>query len=765
MNQIPTILKGDDATGVSFSIAEGRNYAGCTLVVAYQGVTRTYSDLVPGESVAFDFTHDETASFRLGCYPVLARLIGADGSVETISNAEWRVKVTDVLAEVRPGDGFIVRRSFVPATDVGEIGSRFTLADVAAKVNELVRVLAQSSAVPALTAALACLSAFGAEVQTARLDGLYNDASVVTNVTFDGLVAGDYETVSNKAMNAAAAYKDASELISCSWERQGTTVKLLQRDSIAEWHEREQNTVREIAYDGAWFYRRYHFRLGPPPDWKYTNTTSRAATKLTFGEETFVRCDEVWGGDTNKYPVVYADAFAAVSNVAMNAAAQSNAFLRLSGGNVTNHVTVSSEDRNEDVLTLESSIEDTADAQLGFSWNGIDWWFIRNGSDILRLPRRTGTFALREDVDAIPPPDYSPANTTLVATIEEVAPEPDLSGYSTTGDLAALAAEVAPAVAAYPRVYSFMTGATNANFVVTNYQLTAEADDGRTHFDPADPDLDFATVPASLRLEDASSGTNRVVCDTRDWTVWYFAQKIGGAINTAFTNAVATCRAWCGFTATGLKNPVPDTLIVDVPNIWLMAGKTFEKHVAGTNSCWVIRSKDTVVPISDNSQSAGGFLELTDAFGKPYIRFNKSESYFIDPRGDGIEYDAATGAWCVAYPTKNKPKGGANAVLEGSATYPGKAVLKGEDDPDCPATITWTGSAGAWVMNAEPKAVGGVVPSLMILGAVIEVEGQDYIEYLRPMSIPHLLVDGVKIAPVVPATHPAGTTVTWKVVE
>lgn len=347
--------------------------------------------------------------------------------------------------------------------------------------------------------------------------------------------------------------------------------------------------------------------------------------------------------------------------------------------------------------------------------------------------------------------------TPLTAETADFAPS------SLASEVSALRDEIAPAVTAYPRVYAFMTGSTNASFSVTNYQLTAEADAERTHFDPSDPDLDFSTVPSSLRLEDFSTGTNRVVVDTRDWTVWYYAQKIGGAIAGAVSTAVNTCRAWVNFTATGLENPVPDTLIVDVPNIWLMAGKTFEKHVAVSNACWVIRSKDAVMPISDNAQSAGGFLELTDAFGEPYIRFNKTESYFVDPQAEGITN--TNGTWYIVYPTQTKPNGGANAAIEGSTTYPGKAVLKAEDDPDCPATITWTGGAGHWVMVAAPKLVGGVYPSKMFFGAVVEVQGQDYIEYLRPMSIPHLIVDGVKIAPQIPASHPAGTTISWKVVE
>ena len=341
------------------------------------------------------------------------------------------------------------------------------------------------------------------------------------------------------------------------------------------------------------------------------------------------------------------------------------------------------------------------------------------------------------------------SNAAAISTLGDSISTLSNTTSTVSSGLSQLADEVAPAVNGYARLYSFVTGSTNANFVVTNYQLTAEAEAARTHFDPSDPDLDFSTVPPSLRLEDASSGTNRVVVDTRDWTVWYYAQKIGGAMAEAVSTAVDTCRAWCGFTATGLENPAPDTLVVDVPNIWLMAGKTFEKHIAGSNAVWIIRSSGVVMPISDNSQSAGGFLELTDAFGTPYIRFKKTESYFVDPAADGVEYDSATGAWLVTYTTTTRPKGGANAVLEGSTTYPGKAILKDEDDPDCPATITWTGSANNWVMHAVPKQIDGAVPPKMFFAAVVEVQGQDYIEYLRPMSVPRLMFNGATYAPTV----------------
>lgn len=197
--KIPTILKGDDAGAITLALDSSHSYDGATLVVAYQGATKTFTGLAAGGTVSLVYNHVETAAFRLGCYPMEARLIGAGGSVETVSNAEWRIKVTDIVSEVNCGGSFAVvpGAASVPVTDIEELGGHYKLADVAAKLDEVCRILAQRtapvsgpSAGPFGTVALALLfslGAFAANVQTARLDDMYNDERVVTNVTFEGL--------------------------------------------------------------------------------------------------------------------------------------------------------------------------------------------------------------------------------------------------------------------------------------------------------------------------------------------------------------------------------------------------------------------------------------------------------------------------------------------------------------------------------------------------------------------------------------------------
>lgn len=197
--KIPTILKGDDAGAITLALDSSHSYDGATLVVAYQGATKTFTGLAAGGTVSLVYNHVETAAFRLGCYPMEARLIGAGGSIETVSNAEWRIKVTDIVSEVNCGGSFAVvpGAASVPVTDVKELGERYKLTDLAAKINEVCRILAQRtapvsgpSAGPFGAVALALLfslGAFAANVQTARLDDMYNDERVVTNVTFEGL--------------------------------------------------------------------------------------------------------------------------------------------------------------------------------------------------------------------------------------------------------------------------------------------------------------------------------------------------------------------------------------------------------------------------------------------------------------------------------------------------------------------------------------------------------------------------------------------------
>ena len=374
--------------------------------------------------------------------------------------------------------------------------------------------------------------------------------------------------------------------------------------------------------------------------------------------------------------------------------------------------------------------------------NGTDDTEIRLGGGSLSVPANMTISILGSRTLA----NYGIGNAYTKGEVDSLVASATPSDYNTVKANAATGAAAAGQVSqlnlGYTRLYNFSTGATNANFTATNYPPTKAEADARCHFEP-EAGMDFSKVPASLQLNEYRNGEWRTVVDSRDWAVWYFKFKerqLTNEIarlkveNAALSNRVEAAKSWADRTANGIDNPMTDTVVVDRPNMWLMADYEWQKVVSGSNQCFVIRAKNVALSGGGNTN---GFLEVVDAFGKPYMRIRKSAETFADPVFDEIYQDQTDGAWYVVFSNSTKPtKGGANVALSGNGD--GKCILFEETDPECPAVITWPdvpeSHSGHWIMKAVPKPVNGVIPSAMFFGAEIKVPGSDYVEYLKEAS-------------------------------
>lgn len=134
------ILKGDDSPLIRIALAEGFDYTGATVEVAYQGAKRTFGRVAAGDIVSFRFCAEETAPMLLGAWPVTVRVTTADGRAVTLTNGKVRIAVTDCADEIFDADpiGIDVRSGLF---GIDGLPDRFTDEDVKAKLNEIIRRL------------------------------------------------------------------------------------------------------------------------------------------------------------------------------------------------------------------------------------------------------------------------------------------------------------------------------------------------------------------------------------------------------------------------------------------------------------------------------------------------------------------------------------------------------------------------------------------------------------------------------------------------
>lgn len=177
---IPVILKGDTSAKISLNVADGWDYTGVALDVEFCGVVKTIVEPVAGSVIDVVYAADDTARFPLGTHKVIMTLRGEGGERSTLP---WgKIKVTDAPAEVYdcaitidPGIAF-----------VDELPERFTENDMRTKINQILSCMKRCVAFFAFLTIAS--EANAASVLTAPKGEIYNDAPVVTNVSFEGLL-------------------------------------------------------------------------------------------------------------------------------------------------------------------------------------------------------------------------------------------------------------------------------------------------------------------------------------------------------------------------------------------------------------------------------------------------------------------------------------------------------------------------------------------------------------------------------------------------
>ena len=197
---IPVILKGETAKPIQLALADGYEYAGCSLHVNFCGLRDTFTDLVAGGSLELRYTAEQTAGLPLGTSKVMLSIENACGELRFMPWA--KIKVTD-----SPADLYDAAITIDPATlNVDDLTSKDTLGTVKSRLNAVLAFLRGLACLAAC--ALPLVGAADVAPLHASLDDIPGDTQMMTNVQayVDAKVAesepGNYNAVSNAAMHA-----------------------------------------------------------------------------------------------------------------------------------------------------------------------------------------------------------------------------------------------------------------------------------------------------------------------------------------------------------------------------------------------------------------------------------------------------------------------------------------------------------------------------------------------------------------------------------
>ncbi len=157
-------------------------------------------------------------------------------------------------------------------------------------------------------------------------------------------------------------------------------------------------------------------------------------------------------------------------------------------------------------------------------------------------------------------------------------------------------------------------------------------------------------------------------------------------------------RAW-GFydSTTGAYAPEGYTQISS-PNIMLSAGYGFQRTITTTGAAyWVLTGNYTS---GANTAAENGLFSLYDSEGNAVIQAYKGDKQLVGADPDAVSTDGTT--LVINYPVEAEE----HPILylcDALETHEWKA----ETDPDCVATVVWSGTSGAYVARATPKVASG----------------------------------------------------------
>ena len=295
--------------------------------------------------------------------------------------------------------------------------------------------------------------------------------------------------------------------------------------------------------------------------------------------------------------------------------------------------------------------------------------------------------------------------------------DPVFSGFLEGGKVPAASVAGMDTLAAQVTTIGAHLNAEDARFVVTNYNSLAH------------------TPEAYVEIKLPDQTWSRIWSEITRWN-WLTGEYLPASYASKGELAEKADRAWGYYdSSTGAWAPDGYTWISS-PRIAIAADLAYQRTITAEGAIWVLESTGAV---TETGGMTNGFFRVSDDEGNALFEIVKG-----DKRTVGADANS-----CVVVPqtSPTKLRIGYSIVSDARpklsvCTDLTEQDWKAEDDPDCVASVIWSGASGAYVASVQGKTVR---PSLYVK-ASYEVGGETQIRNSAPVSMTHIMLGGVKYA-------------------
>jgi len=339
--------------------------------------------------------------------------------------------------------------------------------------------------------------------------------------------------------------------------------------------------------------------------------------------------------------------------------------------------------------------------------------FERENSTLLYFPDGTPTRRLLRTRLATTNDVSSSSAQTLASALSSLSAA--TNGLATAATVSTLSTQVS-AIGAH-------LNAEDARFVSTNYDSVVHLPEAYVEIKM---DGTWITIWKEMRR------WSKFVGDTFSWDSW-------GGFHAFMTNVTSELsfkadRCWGIYDSeTGGYSPNGYTQISS-SNILIAANMAYQLTLTSGGAVWILQCNSGTAHIGGETNA---FLRIQDGDGVTQFEIVKGNKEELGADADGISVNNATTPPTVTIPysvvAEEHPT---LQICDNLAT----AHWKSETDADCLATVSWSGSSGAYVATVRRKSPGDA----LFVKATYMSGCETYIRNVAPVGMDSIVLNGTK---------------------